>query len=363
MDNQIINRTPLHDIHQDLGAKMIEFGGWHMPVSYQGIISEHKLVREEVGVFDISHMGEFLLEGEDVIDMLQYVMVNDLRLIKPFKSQYSCICYENGTVVDDGIYYEETPKKFRMIVNAANREKDFNWLETHRSKFNVEIKDLSFERSRLAIQGPKVNEYLNPFIDIDSSSLNRFNFQLCNFDEFPIILANTGYTGEKGFELSTNRENIEEIFNRLLEAGVNPIGLGARDTLRLEASYSLYGHEISENITPIEANIGWVVKEKDDVDYIGKEVLLKQKREGTSRILVGLTLIEPGIMRENYNIYKEGNNIGYITSGGYSPTLDKSIGLALIKTEYNTIGNEVDVEIRNKHKKAKIVQTPFYTNL
>lgn len=363
MADQHLNKTPLYNIHKKLGAKLIEFGGWKMPVSYEGIITEHKTVRNGVGVFDISHMGEFLLQGDDVIDLLQYIMVNDLRLIEPLKSQYSCICYENGTVVDDCIYYEENPTKFRMVVNAANRKKDFNWIKSHNNDFHVKLEDMSMKRSRLAIQGPKANEYLNPFVDIDVSKINRFNFRLCNFENFPILLANTGYTGEPGFELSTERKHIEELFDKLLNAGVSPIGLGARDTLRLEASYSLYGHEISPEITPIEANIGWVVKEKDNIDYIGKDILLKQKREGTSRIIVGLTLIDPGIMRENYKVYKDGNSIGYITSGGYSPTLDKSIGLALIQSEFNEVDNIVDVEIRNKMKKAKIVSTPFYSNL
>jgi len=363
MDDQSIKKTPLYDHHIKLGVKMIEFGGWQMPVSYEGIISEHNQVRNDSGVFDISHMGEFLLEGEDVIDLLQYLMVNDLRLIEPLKGQYSCICYEDGTVVDDSIYYEEDSERFRMIINAANREKDFNWIKTHSTNFKVAIKDLTLERSRLAIQGPETNEYLNPLIDIDVSEIDRFHFRFCNFNDIPIFLANTGYTGEKGFELSTEKDYIEEIFGILLDAGISPIGLGARDTLRLEACYSLYGHEISENITPVEANIGWVVKEKDDIECIGKEPLLKQKREGTSRILVGLMLIDRGIMRENYNVYKQGEEIGYVTSGGYSPTLDKSIGLALIKTEYNEIDTEVEVEVRNKMKRAKIVPTPFYNNL
>lgn len=363
MDDQSIKKTPLYGHHKKLGSKMIEFGGWQMPVSYKGIISEHKQVRNNSGVFDISHMGEFLLEGEDVIDLLQCLMVNDLRLLEPFKGQYSCICYEDGTVVDDSIYYEEDSERFRMIINAANREKDFNWITNHSTDYKVILKDLTLERSRLAIQGPKTNEFLNPLIDIDVSEIDRFHFRFCNFNDIPIFLANTGYTGEKGFELSAEKDHIEEIFSILLDAGISPIGLGARDTLRLEACYSLYGHEISEDITPVEADIGWVVKEKDAIDYIGKKPLLKQKREGTSRILVGLTLIERGIMRENYKIYKDGKYIGYITSGGYSPTLDKSIGLALIKTEYNDIGAKLEVEIRNKMKRAEIVPTPFYSNL
>ncbi|MBD3194808.1 MAG: glycine cleavage system aminomethyltransferase GcvT [Candidatus Lokiarchaeota archaeon] len=363
MNTSDLRKTPLNSRHKEIGAKMTEFGGWEMPVSYEGIISEHKYVRDVAGVFDISHMGEFLLEGEDVKTLLQTLMVNDLRLLEPSKGQYSCICYENGTVVDDCIYYEENPTTYRMIVNASNREKDFKWINSHIDNLEVTIKDLTSERSRLAFQGPKTDELLNPLTDIDVSDINRFYFRKCKLDGISIFIARTGYTGEKGFELSASKDNIEDIFNKLLDTEAKPIGLGARDSLRLEACYSLYGHEISDKITPIEANIGWVVKQKDDIDYIGKNILLKQKNEGTSRIIVGLTLKDPGIMRQNYKVFVDGKEIGYLTSGGYSPTLEKSIGLALIQSEYNELEKEVDIQIRKKMKKAEVVSTPFYQNV
>lgn len=352
--------TPLHEIHLKLGARMIEFAGWLMPVQYKSILEEHEIVRTHAGLFDISHMGEFILEGPDVIDFLQHLMTNDLKLLEESKSQYSCMCYENGTVVDDMIYYEETPEKFRIIINAGNIRKDFQWLSEHLRTYNVKISDVSAKRCRLALQGPNSDKLLAPLVDSDLSALNRFFFTKCNLNEIPIIIARTGYTGEKGFEISFDIKHVETIWNVLQRSGANPIGLGARDTLRLEACYSLYGHEISDTITPIEANIGWVVKEKEGIDFIGKDILLRQKAEGTSRILVGINLLERGIIRQNYKLFKNGEYIGYVTSGGYSPTLNKTIGLALIKTEYNTIGTEFEIEIRKKFLKAIVVSTPFY---
>ncbi len=353
-------KTPLYEKHVTLGARLIDFAGWLMPVQYESIIKEHLTVRSHAGVFDISHMGEFILEGSRVIDLLQYLMCNDVGLLDVNKSQYSCMCYENGTVVDDNIYYEEAPNIFRIIVNASNREKDFKWTSSHAKNYDVKIKDISEEHSRMAFQGPKSDELLQPLIDIDISKLHRFEFIKCNLKKMPIFLARTGYTGEQGFELSIESKWIAAAWDLLLETGASPIGLGARDTLRLEACYSLYGHEISDSITPVEANIGWVVKEKKGIDYLGKEVLLHQKSEGTSRILVGLNLLDKGIIRENYKLFKNGAEIGYVTSGGYSPTLEKTIGLALIKKEFSKIGTEIEIEIRQKLLKAKVVPTPFY---
>jgi len=356
-------RTPLYEMHLKLGAKMIDFAGWEMPVQYEGILKEHETVRINAGVFDISHMGEFILEGREIIDFLQYIMINDLKLLEPNKSQYSCMCYENGTVVDDTIYYEETTEKFRMIMNASNIQKDYQWLSDHLGNYHIKITNVSSERCRLAFQGPKSDELITPLVDVDLSKLNRFYFIKCKLVHVPVIIARTGYTGERGFELSFEAQHAETVWNVLINTGASPIGLGARDTLRLEASYSLYGHEISDTITPIEANIGWVVKPKERINYIGKEILLRQKEEGPSRILVGLNLLNRGIIRENYKLFKNGVYIGYVTSGGYSPTLKKTIGLALVKTEHAAIGTELDVEIREKLLKARVVPTPFYQSV
>ena len=358
-----IKKTALYKIHLKLNARMVSFAGYYMPVQYESIIKEHEAVRSSAGVFDISHMGEFLLEGKDVIEFLQYIMINDLNLLEPSKGQYSCMCYENGTVVDDLVYYEENPERFRMIVNAINIEKDFQWLNNHIGKYSVKITNLSTKRSRVAFQGPKSDEYLQPLVDVDLSQLNRFYFTHCTINDNPIFLARTGYTGERGFEISFENEHAKKIWNALINTGASPVGLGARDSLRLEACYSLYGHEISDAITPIEAGLSWLAKPKEGIDYIGKEVLMKQKSEGTENVLVGLNLIDKGIIRENYKIFKDGDEIGFVTSGGYSPTLKKTIGLGLVNKQYKEVGTEIEIQIRNKLLKGKIVATPFYRNV
>ena len=365
MDDEQVNvkKTPLYETHLRLGARMVNFAGWQMPVQYKSIIKEHEAVRSNVGVFDISHMGEFLLEGKNVIKFLQYIMINDLNLLEPSKGQYSCMCYENGTVVDDLVYYEETPEKFKMIVNAGNIEKDLQWLTDHLDDFAVRITDLSTKRSRIAFQGPKSDEDLQSIIDVDLSKINRFYFAYCNINETPVFIARTGYTGEKGFELSIDNIHTNKIWNDLINLGATPAGLGARDSLRLEASYSLYGHEISDTITPVEAGLSWLVKPKKGIEFIGKDILIKQKAEGTQRVLVGLDLIDRGVIREDYKIFKDKTEIGFVTSGGYSPTLKKSIGLGLVKNQYKDIGTELLIEIRSKLLKGKIVSTPFYRNV
>ena len=342
---------------------MVEFSGFLMPVQYESIIKEHNSVRTNTGVFDIAHMGEFLLEGKDVISFLQYIMINDLKLLEPSKGQYSIMCYENGTVVDDLVYYEENPEKFRMIVNAGNIEKDFKWLNDHLSNRDVKITNLSDKRCRVAFQGPNSDILLQKLVNVNLSNLNRFYFSHCDLNEVPIFIARTGYTGERGFEISFENQYAEQVWDILIGLGASPAGLGARDSLRLEACYSLYGHEISDKITPIEAGLNWLAKPKENIDYIGKSVLMKQKQEGTERILVGLNLIDKGIMRDNNKIFKDGQEIGYITSGGFSPTLNKSIGLGLVKTPYSEVGTELEIEIRNKLLTGKIVSIPFYRNI
>ncbi|MFX1278667.1 MAG: glycine cleavage system aminomethyltransferase GcvT [Promethearchaeota archaeon] len=356
-------KTPLYDVHRKLGARMVEFSGWLMPVQYESIIKEHEAVRSNAGLFDISHMGEFLLEGKDIFSFLQFIMINDLRLLEISKGQYSCMCYENGTVVDDLVYYEEREDLFRMIVNAGNIKKDFQWLNKHINEKNVTIQDISTERTRLAFQGPKADDLLQPLLDTDLSEINRFYFRNCNLGNIPIFIARTGYTGERGFELSFEKKYSSEIWEKLINTGATPAGLGARDSLRLEACYSLYGHEISDSITPIEAGLNWLVKPKEGINYIGKEILMQQKSKGTERIIVGLNLLDKGIIRENYKIFKNGNQIGYVTSGGFSPTLKKTIGLGLVNKLYKEVGTEVDIEIRDKLLKGIIVDMPFYRNV
>ena len=358
MSNELnnIKKTALYETHLKHGARMVNFAGWYMPVQYESIIKEHEAVRSYAGIFDISHMGEFLLEGKDIIDFLQIIMINDLNLLEPFKGQYSCMCYENGAVVDDLVYYEETPERFRMIVNAGNIEKDLQWLNEHIGELDVKITNLSTKRSRIAFQGPKADENLQPLVDVDLSQIKRFYFAHCNLKGNQIFIART-------FEISFENEFAEKIWNELLNTGASPAGLGARDSLRLEACYSLYGHEISDTINPIEAGLSWLVKPKEGIDYLGKNVLMRQKTEGAKRTIVGLNLIDKGIIRENYKIFKNGPEIGFVTSGGYSPTLKKTIGLGLVEKQYSEVGTEFEIEIRNKLLKGEIVDTPFYRNV
>jgi aminomethyltransferase len=342
---------------------MVEFAGFSMPVQYEGIISEHNAVRSNAGIFDISHMGEFLLQGKDVFPFLQYVMINDLNLLEPNKGQYSCMCYENGTVVDDLVYYEETSERFRMIVNASNRQKDLDWLIEHIGNWDVKITNLSDERSRIAFQGPNADKLLQPLINVNLADINRFYFRHCKLKDIPIFIARTGYTGEKGFEISMENQHVSDVWRILMDLGATPAGLGARDSLRLEACYSLYGHEINNKITPVEAGLFWLVKPKEGISYIGKEVLMDQKEHGTERTIVGLNLIERGIIRDNCKIFKEGKEIGYVTSGGYSPTLQKTIGLGIIDVQYSKIDTKIEIEIRNKLLEGMVVSTPFFRNI
>ncbi|MEJ2279496.1 MAG: glycine cleavage system aminomethyltransferase GcvT [Candidatus Lokiarchaeota archaeon] len=361
----MIKKTPLYETHVDLGAKMVEFGEWLMPVRYESIKKEHNAVRNNAGIFDVSHMGEFILEGSDVKDLLQFLMINDLNLLEPSKGQYSCMCYENGTVVDDMVYYELTPEKFRMIVNANNIEKDYQWIIRHIGERDVKVTNVSKERSRLAFQGPNTDKYLNSIVDIDVKEIQRFYFKNCNLKGMPIFMARTGYTGERGVEISFESKYCEKVWNALLDSGegVQPAGLGARDTLRLEACYSLYGHEISDKITPIEAGLNWLAKPKEGIDYMGKEVLMKQKDEGTERIIVGLNLNDRGIIRQGYKLYKDDIEIGYVTSGTYSPTLEKTIGLALINNKFSKVGTTLKIQIRDKLLTAEVVSIPFYRSI
>lgn len=360
-------RIPLHTTHVELGAKMIEFAGFMMPVQYSGVIQEHINVREKVGIFDISHMGEVLVEGPDAKNFLQNVYTNDLNLLYNGKSQYGCFCYENGTTIEDSFNYQHSETKYRIIINASNREKDINWLNEHveEGEYNVGIKDLSNLRGRYAIQGPMSLEVLEPLLSDSIKDLQRFHFLETQLLGAEVFIAQTGYTGEFGFEISFEVADAKKIWDEILnsgkEFGILPIGLGARDTLRLEACFSLYGHELTNEITPVEAGIGFVVKPKEGINFIGKEVLIDQKTNGTKRKIVGFELVDKGIAREGYKAFSiNGEEIGFITSGTYSPLLKKSIGLVILKNEFTDIDTEIEIEIRSNKAKAKIVKTPFY---
>ncbi|MFV9510829.1 glycine cleavage system aminomethyltransferase GcvT [Tepidibacillus sp. LV47] len=358
-----LKKTPLYPLYQKYGAKLIEFGGWELPVQFSGIIEEHMAVRERAGLFDVSHMGEVEIRGKDALQFIQKMITNDAAKLVDDKALYSPMCYPDGGTVDDLLVYRLAEDHYLLVINAANIDKDVAWLQEHREG-DVEIKNISFEVSQFALQGPLAEKVLQKIADIDLSTIGSFSFRRdVDLKGIKAMVSRTGYTGEDGFEIYLSNDDAPKLYDIILEVGkedgVIPCGLGARDTLRFEAKLPLYGQELSPTITPIEAGLGIFVK-WDKGDFIGRDALLKQKEEGAPRKLVGIEMIERGIPRSHYPVYVGNEKIGEITSGTMSPTMKKNLGLALIKTEHATIGNEVWVEIRNKKLKAQIVKTPFY---
>lgn len=361
-----LKRTPLFHEYKKLGAKTIDFGGWDLPVQFSSIKEEHEATRTAAGLFDVSHMAELMVEGPDSLAFLQKMLTNDVSKLEPGKAQYTIMCYENGGTVDDLIVYHLDEKKYLLVVNAANRSKDFEWLNTHKEG-DVTINDVSDEYVQLAIQGPKAEEALQKLTDVDLSSIKFFRFKSdvsLRGVKGEAIVSRTGYTGEDGFEIYLHADSGAELWQAVLKAGepvgLKPIGLGARDTLRFEANLALYGQELSEEITPIEAGLNFAVKVNKEPDFIGKEVLKRQKEEGPGRKLVGIEMIDKGIPRTHYDVLDGEEVIGFVTTGTQSPTLGKNIGLALIDQAYTSEGTEVTVQVRKRRLKAKVVKTPFY---
>ncbi|WP_338650910.1 glycine cleavage system aminomethyltransferase GcvT [Listeria seeligeri] len=355
-----LQKTPIHPIYEKYGAKTIDFGGWDLPVQFSGIKAEHEAVRTDVGLFDVSHMGEVLVEGSDSTAYLQYLLSNDIEKIKIGKAQYNIMCYENGGTVDDLVVYKITETKYILVVNAANTEKDYEWMV--KNVFgNVTVTNVSSMYGQLALQGPNAEKVLTKLTDIDLSSISFFGFvENANVAGVKTIISRSGYTGEDGFEIYMQSDDAIKVFEAIMAEGVLPIGLGARDTLRLEAVLALYGQELSQEITPLEAGLNFAVKLNKEADFIGKEALVKQKEAGLTRKLVGIELIERGIPRHDYSVFQKDKKIGIITSGTQSPTLGTNIGLALLETPYTELGQEVEVGIRTKKIKAKVIATPFY---
>ncbi|MBC1423815.1 glycine cleavage system aminomethyltransferase GcvT [Listeria seeligeri] len=355
-----LQKTPIHPIYEKYGAKTIDFGGWDLPVQFSGIKAEHEAVRTDVGLFDVSHMGEILVEGPDSTAYLQYLLSNDIEKIKIGKAQYNIMCYENGGTVDDLVVYKITETKYILVVNAANTEKDYEWMV--KNVFgDVTVTNVSSMYGQLALQGPNAEKVLTKLTDIDLSSISFFGFvEDANVAGVKTIISRSGYTGEDGFEIYMQSDDAVKVFEAIMAEGVLPIGLGARDTLRLEAVLALYGQELSQDITPLEAGLNFAVKLKKEADFIGKEALVKQKEAGLTRKLVGIELIERGIPRHDYSVFQNDKKIGIITSGTQSPTLGTNIGLALLETPYTELGQEVEVGIRTKKIKAKVIATPFY---
>lgn len=359
-----LKKTPLCDIYKRYGGKMVDFCGWYLPVQFEGLIAEHEAVRNAAGLFDVSHMGEVEIKGKEALSLVQKLITNDASALKQNQVLYTLMCYENGGIVDDLLVYKFDDDYFYLVINAANIDKDYEWIERNSKDYDVSVKNISDSIAEVALQGPKAQEILQKLTNID---LNEIGFFYCMrdvvVDGVKCLISRTGYTGEDGFEIYSNNENVVKLWNKILETGeslgIKPAGLGCRDTLRFEASLPLYGNEISQEVTPIEAGLGFFVK-LDKGDFNGREVIEKQKKEGTPRKLVGFEMIGRGIPRHGYEVTVEGNQIGFVTTGYFSPTLKKNIGLALIKTEFAALDNEIEIKIRNKSIKAKIIYKKFY---
>lgn len=357
-------KTPLFPMHQKYRGKMIDFGGWELPVEYSdtGIIAEHNQVRQSAGLFDVSHMGEVDIRGDKAEAYLQELLTNDIAALHQEQICYSPMCYPSGGCVDDLLVYKYSREQFFIVINAANTHKDVVWMEDH-SIPGVSIENVSGHFAQLALQGPLSERVLQSICDVDLQEIKYYWFKPeVRVAGIYCTVSRTGYTGEDGFELYTAPENACELWEAILEGGkgtVLPIGLGARDTLRFEAGLPLYGHELDKDITPLEARLDRFVK-LDKVSFVGKEALTRQKAKGPERLLVEFEMVGRGIPRTHYEVHKDGQNIGWVTSGGYAPTLDKNIGLALVKSEFAEVGGEFDVIIRNKPVKARVDRGIFY---
>lgn len=358
-----MKNTALTDIHIKTGAKMVPFAGYNMPVQYSGITAEHETVRKAVGIFDVSHMGEFILKGDKVLNLIQRVTSNDASKLYDGKVQYSCLPNENGGIVDDLLVYRLDEKTYMLVVNASNIDKDWNWI----SKYNdgdVQMTDISDRTSLLAVQGPKAAEALQSLTDVDLGSMEYYSFKRSTFANVEnVIISATGYTGAGGFEIYFDNQHAPHIWAAILKAGepfgIKPIGLAARDTLRLEMGFCLYGNDIDDTTSPLEAGLGWVTK--FNKTFTNSEALKQQKEQGISKKLVGFEMIERGIPRHDYEITDEaGNLIGKVTSGTQSPSLQKAVGLGYVNTAFAKDGTEIYINIRNQKIKAKVVKPPFY---
>lgn len=358
-----MKNTALTHIHESLGAKMVPFAGYNMPVQYEGVNAEHETVRNGVGVFDVSHMGEFLISGPTALDLIQKVTTNDAAVLTVGKAQYSCLPNDNGGIVDDLIVYKIKEEQYLLVVNASNIEKDWAWISS-KNDVGAEMRDISDDYSLLAIQGPKAVEAMQPLTSTDLSAIKFYHFEVADFAGIEhVIISATGYTGSGGFEIYAKNSEIEQIWNRVFEAGtpfgIKPIGLAARDTLRLEMGFCLYGNDINETTSPLEAGLGWITKFTKD--FTNSEALKKQKEEGVKRKLVGFELTERGIPRHDYEIVdKDGRTIGTVTSGTMSPSLNKGIGLGYVPVEYSAPDSEIFIRIRKNDIPAKVVKLPFY---
>lgn len=360
-----VRKTSLFNAHEKYGGRIVDYSGWALPVQFEGISTEHEAVRTAAGLFDVSHMGEVEVKGPQATDFIQYLVTNDLSVLNDFQVQYNFMCYPNGGVVDDLLVYKFSKEDYLLVINAGNIDKDFNWMIENSKNFDVELNNISNDVSEVALQGPRAEEILQNLTDTKLADIGFFySKRNVNVAGIPnCLVSRTGYTGEDGFEIYLDHDHAELLWDKIMEAGkdkgIKPVGLGARDTLRFEANLPLYGNEISKDITPLEAGLGFFVKLNKE-NFIGKDALVKQKEEGLKRKIVGFEMVDQGIPRHGYDVLADGKTIGFVTTGYASPTLKKNIGLALVDTQYSALGTSIDIQIRKRVLKAKIVNKRFY---
>lgn len=358
-----LKKTALNSEHRALGAKMVDFGGWDMPVQYTSILDEHNAVRTKAGLFDVSHMGEIWIDGPASLNLVQHLTSNDASALTVGKIQYSGLLTKEGCFVDDMLVYKVADDSYLLVVNASNEPKDYAWISKEAEGYDAKVTNRSAETAQLAIQGPEAMTILQPLIDIDLSAIRYYHFEWAKVLGKKALVSRTGYTGEDGFEVYLAPADVTGLWRRLLEtgrpAGLVPVGLGARDTLRLEAAMALYGNDIDDTTTVLEADLGWILKLKKP-EFNGREVLEKQKAEGVGRKLVGFELTKRGIARHGYSCLKGGKKVGHVTSGTMAPFLKKPIGMAYLPVELAAEGSTFEIEIRNRLVAAQVVPKPFY---
>ena len=357
-----LKRTPLYEAHVKAGAKIVEFGGWEMPIQYTGIIEEHKACRNAAGIFDVSHMGEIDVQGPEALKLVNKLITNDASRLHLKQVLYSPMCYENGGVVDDLLVYKMAEDHYYIVVNASNTDKDYDWFLENAKGMDVRVENISAQTMQIAIQGPQAESILQQLTATDLAKIKYYWFDYGQVDGVDGIISRTGYTGEDGFEIYAKPEFALQLWDKICAAGKGaglvPVGLGARDTLRLEARLPLYGHEMDAEISPLEAGLGIFVK-LDKAEFNGREALLKQKQAGLDRKLVGFEMTGKGIPRSHYPITKDGQEIGWVCSGSFAPSLNKNIGLGNVKAEYAALETELEINIRGKGVAARVVKTPF----
>jgi aminomethyltransferase len=365
MPTETLKKTPLNEVHRTLGGKMVDFGGWDMPVQYKaGVIEEHMATRTRAGLFDVSHMGEIWVEGRDAIPFVNRITTNDVTKLVDGQAHYSTLTNENGGVVDDLLVYRFNDEKLLLVVNASTTDKDWAWITSHKGEDDdLALTNASVSYCQIAIQGPKAIGILQKLTDTNLDEIKYYHFTIGHVDGVESIISRTGYTGEDGFEVYAPAENAQQLWEKMLETGAEegilPCGLAARNTLRLESAMSLYGHELGDDITPLEANLGWITKLQKG-DFVGRDKIAELKEKGIKRKLVGFEMREPGIARDGYDVYVEDDKVGTVTSGSPAPFLKKNIGLAFVPPEFANVGQELRIDVRGKRLAAEVVPTPFY---